>query len=331
MKRLLTGDRPTGKMHLGHYVGSLANRVKLQDEYDCFFIIADYQAITTHLDKTSELESNIREVVCDWLSIGMAPDKSTFFIQSAVPQLAELTMIFSMTVTLPRLYRNPTIKEEIQERGFGNQATYGFLGYPISQAADILAFRPGVVPVGDDQEPHVELTREIARTFNRKFGEIFPVPEVIKGQCPRLPGTDGNRKMGKSYDNAIFLSDSAEDVTRKVNSTVTDPARIRRTDAGHPNVCTVFSYHEVFNKEATAEIADACRKAQIGCVQCKQSLAQALNVFLEPIRARRAEYAAQPEYLQEILSDGTQRARKFAAETLDMLQEAMQMKYRFDS
>ena len=332
MKRLLTGDRPTGRMHIGHYVGSLANRVKLQDEFDCFFIIADYQAITTHFNKTFELESNIKEVLTDWLAVGINPDKSTFFIQSAVPQLAELTVIFSMAVTVPRLYRNPTIKEEIKERGLGENVTYGFLGYPISQAADVLAFRPHAVPVGDDQAPILELTREIAKRFNKQFGGVFPMPTTIVPTniaCQRLPGTDGKRKMGKSYNNAIFLSDSAEAVKEKVWQTVTDPARIRLSDKGHPEVCTVFTYHEAFNEYATAEIANACRNAKIGCTECKKLLAQAIDELLVPIWERRAEYENQTEYLREIISEGNRRARKVAAETLDIAREAMQMKYCF--
>jgi len=332
MKRLLTGDRPTGKMHLGHYVGSLANRVKLQDEFDCFFIIADYQAITTHFNKTFELESNIKEVLVDWLAVGMNPDKSTFFIQSAVPQLAELTVIFSMMVTAPRLYRNPTIKEEIKERGLGENVTYGFLGYPISQAADVLAFRPDVVPVGDDQSPILELTRKIAKRFNKQFEDVFPIPATIvpaNTACQRLPGTDGKRKMGKSYNNAIFLSDSDEAVREKVRQTVTDPARIRLSDKGHPEVCTVFTYHEAFNESATAEITNSCREAKIGCTDCKKLLAQAINEFLEPIRERRAEYESQTEYLGEIVSEGNRSARKFSAETLNIAREAMGMKYNF--
>jgi len=332
MKRLLTGDRPTGKMHLGHYVGSLANRVRLQDEYDCFFIVADYQAITTHFNKTFELESNIKEVLTDWLAVGIDPDKSTFFIQSAVPQLAELTVIFSMAVTVPRLYRNPTIKEEIKERGLGDNITYGFLGYPISQAADVLAFRPGVVPVGEDQSPILELTREIAKRFNNQFGDIFPIPDTILPStiaCQRLPGTDGKRKMGKSYNNAIFLSDSAETVEEKVRRTVTDTTRIRLSDKGHPEACTVFTYHEAFNECAVAEIADVCRNAKIGCTECKKLLSQAVNEFLEPIRERRAQCENQREYLRDIISEGNRNARKFAAETLNIAKEAMRMKYRF--
>jgi len=332
MKRLLTGDRPTGKMHLGHYVGSWANRVKLQDEFDCFFIIADYQAITTHFNKTFELESNIKEVLTDWLAVGIDPDRSTFFIQSAVPQLAELTVIFSMAVTVPRLYRNPTIKDEIKERGLGENITYGFLGYPISQAADVLAFRPGVVPVGDDQAPILELTREVAKRFNHQFGDIFPIPDTVlptTTACQRLPGTDGKRKMGKSYNNAIFLSDSAEVVKEKVRQTVTDPARIRLADKGHPEVCTVFTYHEAFNAHATSEIADACSNAKIGCTDCKRILSQTINEFLEPIRERRAQYEHQRGYLRGITSEGNHNARKVAAETLNIAKEAMGMKYCF--
>ncbi len=236
--RILTGDRPTGPMHLGHFVGSLENRVRLQDEYDCFFIVADYQVLTDHLKETEHTEQYIRHVVLDWLSVGLDPGRSTFFIQSRIPQIAELTMYFSMMVTLARLQRNPTVKEEFRAAG-PRAMSYGFLGYPVSQAADILVVRSNLVPVGEDNVAHVEQAREIARTFNRTFGEVFPVPEALVGEVPRLPGLDG-QKMSTSRHNAIFLSDAPEEVRSKVGMAITDPTRIRVSDKGHPDTCSVY-------------------------------------------------------------------------------------------
>jgi len=235
-KRILTGDRPTGPLHLGHYVGSLENRVKLQNEYDCFFIIADYQVLTDHLYETKNVAQNIVEIMLDYLSIGLDPTKSTFFIQSRIPEIAELTMYFSMLVSLPRVQRNPTVKEEMKAAKIGKkEISYGFVGYPISQAADILVVRANLVPVGEDQLSHLEQTREIARTFNRIFGKVFPVPEPLLGRFPRLPGIDG-QKMSKSRNNAIYLKDTPEEVARKVMQTYTDPTRIHTTDPGHIKV-----------------------------------------------------------------------------------------------
>jgi len=244
-KRILTGDRPTGPMHLGHYVGSLENRIRLQDEYDCFFIIADYQFLTDHLRETEEVAHYVKTDLLDWLSVGMDPEKSTFFIQSMIPEIAELTMYFSMLVSVARLQRNPTVKEEFKESGL-RAISYGFLGYPVSQAADILIVRADLVPVGDDNLPHVEQTREIARTFNATFGEVFPVPEGLVGRVARLPGLDG-KKMAKSAGNAIYLSDAPEEVRLKVNAAITDPARIRSTDEGYPDICNIYQYHLAFN------------------------------------------------------------------------------------
>ena len=259
MKRtiVLTGDRPTGRMHLGHYIGSLKNRFEMQDEHHCFFMVADYQALTTHQDRTDELERHVHEMVLDYLAAGFDPEKSICFLQSQVPQLAELTMIFSNLVTLPRLLRNPTIKEEMDKMGFEDRATSGFVGYPVSQAADILLFRPDLVPVGPDQRPHIELAQEVAARFNRIYGEVFPIPDGVYGT--RLQGTDGQSKMGKSYGNAIDLLDSRVSVQAKVMDMVTDPARIRATDPGDPDVCSAFHYREVFDQENAEQVAKACR------------------------------------------------------------------------
>jgi tryptophanyl-tRNA synthetase len=325
-RRILTGDRPTGPLHIGHYVGSLENRVRLQDEYDCFFIIADYQYLTDHLSETEQTEHFVMQVLLDWLSVGMDPAKSTFFIQSVVPEVAELTMYFSMLVTVARLHRNPTVKEEFKASGL-RAMSYGFLGYPVSQAADILIVRSNLVPVGEDNVAHVEQTREIARTFNRIFKEVFPVPEPLVGKVPRLPGIDGT-KMGNSAGNAIYLSDSEEEVRRKVNMAITDPARVRASDKGHPDICNIYQYHSAFNREESPDIATHCRQGRIGCVACKNELAERINACLEPIRQKRAYFESRPSYIREAVREGNDRTRREGKETLALVREAMHFGYK---
>jgi len=329
-KRILTGERPTGPLHLGHYVGSLENRIKLQDQYDCFFIIADYQVLTDHLTDTKQIEKNIKEIILDYLSVGIDPEKCTIFIQSQIPAIAELTMYFSMMTSLAEVERNPTVKTEIKtarEEGRISEITYGFVGYPISQAADILFVRAHLVPVGKDQLPHIELTQEIARKFNRLFGEVFPIPEALIGEVPLLPGLDG-RKMSKSLGNAIYLSDSPEVVVNKVKRAITDPARIHPTDKGHPEICNVFQYHKAFNKEEVEEIETKCKNAGIGCVACKKRLIEVLNAFLDPIREKRKFYEGRDDLIREILSTGNERAKKEGEETLRLVKEAMHFDYK---
>jgi tryptophanyl-tRNA synthetase len=325
-KKILTGDRPTGPLHIGHYVGSLENRIKLQEEYDCYFIIADFQVLTDHLRETERTERLIKHVLLDWLSVGINPEKSTFFIQSRIPEIAELTMLFSMMVSLSRLQRNPTVKEEFRRSGL-KSISYGFIGYPVSQAADILIIRPDLVPVGEDQLPHVEQTREIARTFNELFGNVFPIPEPLLGTVSRLPGLDGN-KMGKSTNNAIFLSDTAKVVTDKVKHAETDPARIRINDKGHPEICNVFRYHIAFNSMEAAEINTMCTQGMLGCVACKEKAADKINGFLEPIRINRAYYEAKPTIIKEAIRDGTKKVRQISKETINLVREAMHFDYR---
>jgi len=329
-KRILTGDRPTGPLHIGHYVGSLANRVRLQEEYECFFIIADYQVLTDHLYETKEVAQNIQEIVLDWLSVGMDPEKSTFFIQSRIPEIAELTMYFSMLVTVPRLQRNPTVKEEVKAAKLGKkEMSYGFLGYPVSQAADILFVRADLVPVGADQLPHVEQTREIAQTFNRIFGKVFPIPEALIGEFPRLPGIDG-QKMSKSRNNAIYLKDSPEEVAKKVMRAYTDPTRIHATDPGHIEGNVVFAYLDAFNsdKEEMAQLKSEYRKGKIGDVTVKRRLIEVLNKFLDPIRERRREFESKPKVIKEAIISGTERAQKEGKETLKLVREAMHFDYK---
>ncbi len=328
MKRMivLTGDRPTGRMHLGHYVGSLKNRFAMQDEYQCFFMIADYQALTTHQDRTSELEHYVYEMVLDYLSAGFDPEKSVCFLQSQVPQLAELTMILSNLVSLPRLLRNPTIKEEMGKMGLEERATYGFVGYPVSQAADILLFRPQYVPVGPDQRPHIELTQEVAMRFNRIYGEVFPIPEGIYGH--QLGGTDGRSKMGKSYGNAIDLVDSDKAVREKVQKMVTDPGRVTAADPGKPEVCSVFHYRETFQANMAEEVAQNCRRGKMGCLACKGELADFLNGFIQPFRERRVMFEQQPDLVRGILNLGCSKARIEGQRTLEQVKDAMGLQYK---
>jgi len=325
-KRILTGDRPTGKLHLGHYVGSLKNRVKLQDEYECFFIVADLHTLTTRPDKhfLKELPENIREMVLDYLAVGIDPERSTIFVQSAIPETYELNTLFEMLVTVPRLERVPTIKDMAQAAGL-EAIPFGLLGYPVLQAADILLPRAHLVPVGRDNEAHVEVAREIARRFNRLYGEVFPIPEALIGEVPALVGTDGQAKMSKSLGNAIFLSDDEETVTRKVFSMYTDPKRIRSDIPGTVEGNPVFIYHDIFNPDVDEvnDLKERYRKGRVGDVEVKRKLARALNNFLEPIRERRARYASQPGLVEDILAMGIRCARREARETMTLVREAM--------
>jgi tryptophanyl-tRNA synthetase len=324
--RILTGDRPTGKLHLGHYVGSLQNRVKLQDDYDEFVIIADVQALTTNFEKPENLKRDVHQVAEDYLAVGIDPEKSTIFVQSLVPELAELTLYFSMFVTVNVLRHNPTIKTEAKQYGYQDM-TYGFLGYPVSQAADIAFCKANLVPVGADQVPHIEFARKLVRRFNELYKPVLVEPEALVGEVGRLVGLDGNAKMSKSLDNAIYLSDSAKEVEQKIRMAVTDPARMRREDLGHPEVCTVFQYHKVFNAIEVPEIKEACETAAIGCVDCKKRLAAKINALLEPMRERRVKYQENPKLVDEILIEGTERARRVAKETMAEVREAMQIDY----
>ncbi|MDR7518372.1 MAG: tryptophan--tRNA ligase [Armatimonadota bacterium] len=326
--RLLTGDRPTGKLHLGHYVGTLANRVRLQDEYECFFLLADYHILTTRLEHLEEIEGNIREIVLDYLSVGIDPERSTIFLQSAVPQIPELALLFSMLVTVPRLHRVPTLKEQMRDLHITHPSA-GLLNYPVLQAADILSVRGEIVPVGKDQASHLELAREIVRRFNELFAPVFPEPQTLIGEVGTLPGTDGKAKMSKSLGNVIYLSDDPEVVTQRVMRMYTDPRRIHPTDPGTVEGNPVFIYHDAFNADR-AEVADLkerYRSGRVGDVEVKKRLAIALNAFLEPIRERRRRYAARPEMVEEIIVEGSRRARAIAAETLERVREAMKLAY----
>lgn len=323
--RILSGMRPTGKLHLGHLLGVLQNWVNLQDSYECFFEIADWHALTTHYRETEEVVENVFNMVCDWLAVGIDPNKSVIFRQSDVLEHAELFLLLSMIVPLPWLERNPTYKEQLREMEGRDLFTYGFLGYPVLQAADILIYRADTVPVGEDQLPHLELTREIARRFNYFYSPIFPEPQAKLSEVPELVGIDG-RKMSKSYGNTIPLDTEEEELKKLVKSMITDPARIRRNDPGHPEVCTVFTYHKIFNKDDIKEIDEACRNAQIGCVECKMKLAEKLNEFLTPIREKRKIYSRDKDLTWGILIEGNKKARIEAQKTMELVREVMRIK-----
>lgn len=327
--RILTGDRPTGKLHLGHYAGSLANRVQLQYDYDTFLIIADVQALTTNFAEPENLARDVRQVALDYLAAGIDPKETTIFVQSMVPEIAELTVFLSMLTTVNVLRHNPTIKSEAAQRGY-KDLTYGFLGYPVSQTADITFCKANLVPVGEDQVPHIEYARKLVRRFNSLYCPDRPVlvePEALLSRVPRLVGLDGNAKMSKSLDNAIYLCDEAADIEERVRNAVTDPSRIRKTDPGHPDVCTIYAYHKAFNLELEPEIRGACEGGKIGCVECKKRLATCINNLLEPMRERREYYLKRPNEVDDILITGTRRARKEGRKTLAEVREAMSINY----
>lgn len=325
-KRILTGDRPTSRLHIGHYAGSLENRVKLQDEFEQFIIIADVQSLTTHFEHPEILKQNVCDLCIDYLSVGIDPEKSHIFIQSMVPQIAELTVFYSMFVMVNSLKHNPTIKTEAAQYGF-TDLSYGFLGYPVSQAADITFCNADLVPVGEDQLPVVEVTRKIVRRFNSLYKPVLKEPDTLLGSCPRLVGLDGNAKMSKSMGNAIFLSDNEETILTKVKTAVTDPARITLKDKGNPEVCIVSEYHRVFNSEEHDNICNMCRNAAIGCTTCKKRLSEVLNILLSPIREKRKSLEENSMYIQDILQYGSVKARTEGAKTLEKVIEAMSIKY----
>ncbi len=331
-KRIVTGDRPTGKLHIGHYFGSLKNRVKMQDsgEYEPYILIADVQALTDNFNNPEKVRKNVREVVMDYLSVGIDPEKTTIYIQSMIPEVAELTVFYSNLVTIARLERNPTVKTELAQKKdvFGESVTYGFLGYPVSQAADITALEGSLVPVGEDQLPLIEQCREIVRKFNSIYGEVLIEPEAVLSSGKRIKGLDGNEKMGKSLGNAIYLSDPEEEVNKKVMSAVTDPNRIKKDDKGNPDICMVSYYHKLFSTEEEYKtVCEECRAGKRGCVACKKQLAQNINNTLEPIRQKRKYYEARPELIDEILVKGTQKARQTAKETMKKVKRAMKLDY----
>lgn len=324
-KRILTGDRTTGRLHLGHYVGSLQNRVRLQNEYDAFILLADVQGLTTHFQNPALIRDSIDQVALDNLAVGLEPERVTFVQQSQVGAIAELTVFYSMLVSVNALRHNPTIKTEARQYGY-DDLTYGFLGYPVSQAADITFCNADLVPVGEDQLPHMEQTRKIVRRFNDLYGRSDPVlrePETLLSRTPRLAGLDGSSKMGKSLGNAIYLSDDAETVAGKVRAAVTDPSRVTARDPGHPEICTVSQYHRAFCPEEYDAICSQCRAGQIGCVSCKRRLADGLNRLLAPIRERRAYYEARPALVRDIVGEGSRKACAVGDETVRRVKDAL--------
>jgi len=317
--------RPTGKLHLGHLVGALDNWKQMQEEYDCFFFAADWHALTTEYAETDIIRDSIRDMMIDWLSVGISPEKSVLFIQSRIKEHAELHLLLSMITPVPWLERVPTYKEQQQEMTNRDLSTYGFLGYPLLQTADIIIYKAHKVPVGIDQVPHVELSREVARRFNFFYGTVFPVPDPLLTEVPKLLGIDG-RKMSKSYDNAIFISDPPEEVRRKTSAMFTDPNRIRKSDPGNPDICNVFSFHKVYSDpETVIRVNRECRQATLGCVEDKKNLAETLVCYLAPLQEVRERFLRNPSLVEEILEDGCQRARSVATRTMEEVREAMKI------
>ncbi len=321
-KRILSGMRPSGRLHLGNYAGALENWLTLQKEYDCYFFVADWHALTTNPAAAFSVEENTVQMIIDWLSAGIKPDLP-LFVQSKVKEHAELHLIFSMLITKERLERNPTLKEQIRDLN-AETIIYGHLGYPVLQAADILMYKAHLVPVGEDQLPHVEITREIARKFNQTYAEVFPEPEPKLTTFSRLPGLDG-RKMGKSNNNFILISDSPEEIQKKVRTAITDPQKVRKGDPGHPEVCNVFKYHQKFNPQEVAEIEADCKSGALGCVACKQRCATKIAEFFEPLREKRAYYENHLDEVWDVLNEGTKKAKAVAQQTMEDVHKAMKM------
>ena len=331
-KRILTGDRPTGRLHIGHYFGSLKTRLEMQEkeEYDQYILIADVQALTDNFHQPEKVRKNVRQLAIDYLSIGIDPKKTTIYIQSMIPEVAELTVFYSNLVTIARLQRNPTVKTEIAQKRelFGESVTYGFLGYPVSQAADITAFEGELVPVGEDQLPLIEQCRELVRKFNSIYGDVLVEPQAVLSSEKRIKGLDGNEKMGKSLGNAIYLSDSEEEIRKKVMGAVTDPNRIRKDDLGNPDVCMVYYYHNLFSsKDEKIKVCEECKKGQRGCVNCKKQLASNIIEYLKPIREKRRYYEEHIEEVDKILFEGTKKAQITAKETMKKVKKAMKLDY----
>ena len=324
-KRILSGMRPTGPLHLGNLHGALANWVKMQKQYDCFFFIADWHALTSDYEDTASISGYIRNMLIDWLSAGLSPEKSTLFIQSHIKEHAELFLILSMITPVPWLERNPTYKDQIVQLSNKDLSTFGFLGYPVLQAADIIIYKAHGVPVGVDQVPHVEITREIARRFNYFYGNVFPEPESILTETPKILGID-RRKMSKSYNNAIYFSDSPDEIAASVSKMLTDPQRARKNDPGDPDVCNVYEFHKFYSDTKTVDrINQECRTAKIGCVECKKIMAQNLIKALEPMREKREYYETRPKLVDDIIKDGCDKARRVARRTMAEVRAAIHL------
>jgi len=325
-KRILSGMRPTGPLHLGNLHGALANWVEMQDEYECFFFIADWHALTSDYEDTSAITGYVKEMMIDWLSAGLDPDRSTLFVQSLVPEHAELFMLLSMITPVPWLERNPTYKDQIVQMNNKDLSTFGFLGYPVLQAADIIMYKAYGVPVGVDQIPHVEITREIARRFNFLYGDVFPEPEAVLTKTSKILGLD-RRKMSKSYKNAIYLSDSPEEIQKKVSQMITDPQRMRKSDPGNPDICNVFEFHKIYSEQSVwEEIDPQCRQAKIGCVECKKIMAKNLIQAMQPLHERRTHFLSKPQLVEEMIQSGSANAREVAKRTMDEVRAAIKIR-----
>lgn len=322
-KRILSGMRPTGKLHIGHYVGALENWVTLQNEYDSYHLIADYHVLTTDLN-TNDIYQNSIEMLIDWLAAGLDPGKSPMFRQSQIKEHTELNLILGMLITVNRLERNPTLKDQIRDLNI-EHTIYGHLGYPVLQTADILLYKGNAVPVGEDQVPHIEISREIARKFNNQYGQVFPEPEPLLTKFARLPGLDGNAKMSKSLGNTILLSDEPETVKAKLKKAVTDPNKVRKGDPGNPDICLVFSYHKKFNYKEVPEIEAGCRSGALGCFDCKMNCASKISDFLAPIIEKRKYYEERMDEVKDILNDGENRGRKAAQLTMSEVHDKMKL------
>ncbi len=323
---IFSGMRPTGKLHLGNYFGALSNWIRLQDEYKCYYGVVDWHALTTGYDCTEMMKENTIEMVIDWLSAGIDPNKSTLLIQSYIPELAELHLLLSMITPLSWLERNPVVKEQVRDLDLKENMGYGLLGYPVLMAADILIYKTNTVPVGEDQAPHIELAREIGRRFNHLYQDIFTIPEIKLSPTPKILGTDG-RKMSKSLNNYISLSDQPEVIRTKIMSMITDPEKIKLSDPGHPEICTVFDYHKKFNISEVSDIERRCSNAQLGCVACKERLSEILIEFFQGFRERREGYEKNKDMVWNILKSGSQEAREVAKITLHEVKKAMKIDY----
>lgn len=332
MKTILTGIRPTGHLHLGHYFGAVGNWAKLQNEYETYIEIADVQALTDNFETPDKVIKSVKELTIDLLSIGIDPDKANLFIQSLIPEIAELTVFYSNLVTISRLERNPTVKTEIKQKRElfgenGESITYGFLGYPVSQAADITAFKGNLIPVGDDQLPLIEQCREIVRKFNNIYGQTLLEPEAYLSKFPRIKGIDGNEKMGKSLGNAIYLADSDEELKKKIMSMITDPNKIKIDDKANPDICMVYYYHKLIGNSNLKTVCEECKNGKRGCVACKKELIEKMLDFLKPVHEKQKYYNEHPEEVEKILKDGTEKARKKATTTMKEVKKAMKINY----
>lgn len=326
MARILSGMRPTGRMHIGHYLSVLLSYIEMQSKHECYYLVADLHVLTTGAEKSYEIKENIFQMVCDWLSSGVDPEKATLVIQSLVPAHYNLYLVLSMITPTGWLDRNPTVKDMVRDLNLTDAVGHGLLGYPVLQASDILSYKGNLVPIGKDQRPHLEITREIARRFNSLYGETFPEPQEVLREYPLIPGTDG-RKMSKSLDNSIFLSDEAAEIQKKVSMMVTDPEKVRKNDPGHPDICSVYEFHKILKTADLEGRANSCKAGELGCVACKRDLASALDAIIAPIREKRMQFEQNPKLVWDILKMGSEKARKLTNQVWEEVTEKMGLVY----